>query len=61
MQFKDLLIGETFDFIGPHVGENSFFDRCRKISARRYCCVDDVDRSFTVGSGTAIVYHVEGV
>lgn len=35
MTFKELAIGQTFDFI-PERRYNSFFDRCERISARKY-------------------------
>jgi hypothetical protein len=53
-RFKDLEIGESFDWIG---GERpSFFARCVKISARRYR--EDGGREYRVGSIYADVYHI---
>ena len=53
-RFKDLEIGETFDWVG---GEHpSFFKRCTKISARRYEDEDSV--KYHVGSIYADVYHI---
>ncbi len=57
MKFRDLKIGDTFDFIGPDRAMNSFYRRCRKISARRYR--DDVGvLEYKVGSINCDVYHV---
>lgn len=35
-KFSELKIGDTFDFISPDFMLNSFYERCVKISARRY-------------------------
>jgi hypothetical protein len=53
--FKSLSIGDTFDFIG---GERpSFFERCEKISPRKY--KGDKGLIYTVGSVHVTVYHRE--
>jgi hypothetical protein len=54
--FKDLSIGDQFDFISPHNTYNSFYLRCTKTSARGY--KDEQGRKYTVGSTSARVYHV---
>ena len=55
MKFRDLQIGDTFDFISPNVGYNSFFERCTKISTRKY----RGDKfEYEVGSINVEVYHV---
>jgi hypothetical protein len=54
--FKDLAIGDTFDFVSPDRMMNSFYRPCRKISARGY--IDDARVRHTVGSVGASVYHV---
>lgn len=36
MKFRDLAIGDTFDFVGPDRIYNSFYEICEKISARQY-------------------------
>lgn len=67
-RFRDLKIGDTFDFISPETGYNSFFKTCTKISARKYSRVVDVRISgrrkikevheYQVGSIDCGVYHV---
>ncbi len=55
--FKELKIGETFDFINDEKpGYNTFFLSCRKTSNRNY--VDTSGCKHLVGSINAIVYHV---
>jgi hypothetical protein len=54
-RFKDLAIGETFDWIGGEAP--SFFKRCTKISPRRYRDGDGQDHR--VGSIFANVYHLD--
>jgi len=54
-RFKDLEIGESFDWIGGEYP--SFFKRCVKISPRKYR--DEDDSEYTVGSIYADVYHIE--
>jgi hypothetical protein len=57
MKFRDLQIGQTFDWINdakPFL--NSFYHRCEKTSARGY--KDSNEVYYTVGSGKAEVYHV---
>lgn len=55
-RFKELAVGDSFDWISPNAGMNSFYRKCRKISARRYR--DDSYKVHTVGSANAEVYHV---
>jgi len=57
MKFRDLKIGDTFDFISPNKLANSFFERCKKISPRRYRANK---KKYQVGSVHAEVYHVNG-
>ena len=55
--FPNLSIGDTFDFIDdrePHL--NSFYHRCRKISARKYEAVE-TGQAYEVGSIHAKVFH----
>lgn len=52
-RFKDLEIGETFDWIGGIYP--SFFKRCVKISPRKYRDSDGTE--YQVGSIFALVYH----
>jgi hypothetical protein len=57
MQFRDLHIGDTFDFIGPDNMLNSFYRRCVKTGPRSYACENG--GRYTVGSVSAAVYHAE--
>lgn len=54
-RFKDLDIGETFDWIGGQ--HTSFFKRCTKIGARKYR--DEDGQEHQVGSIYADVYHLQ--
>lgn len=60
-KFRDLNIGDTFDFVSPRVGFNSYFSRCRKTSTRCYVAIEGEDepRTMRVGSINAEVFHVE--
>ena len=64
MKFKDLEIGDTFDFVNPDKLINSFFASCTKVSARRYAWTDatwaEDPRTLAtqVGSIHVAVYHV---
>lgn len=55
-QFKDLSIGDEFDFVKPDSRENSFFLRCEKISVRQYR--DSNGNRHTVGTVSCAVYNV---
>jgi hypothetical protein len=56
-QFRDLAVGQLFDWIDRDStpAYNSFFDLCKKISARKYVSVDS-GRICTVGTIKAKVY-----
>ncbi|QXV73543.1 hypothetical protein [Rhizobium phage RHph_X2_30] len=57
--FRHLEIGQTFDFIDPAAGaRNSFFEQCRKISARKYIGLVN-GREYRIGSINARVFNVE--
>jgi hypothetical protein len=56
MKFRDLQVGSTFDWISPNHSFNSFFLRCKKLSARKYN--DSTGQDHRVGSINAEVYHV---
>ena len=58
--FRDLDMGESFDFIGPNPALNSFFDRCRKVGLRTYKPVQGslIGKTLTVGRVSCKVYHV---
>ena len=55
MKFRDLKIGDSFDWIGPK--HPSFFLRCTKLSKRIY--QDSTGYVHQVGSINAEVYHVK--
>ena len=58
MSFKELKIGESFDFVNDNANDittNSFFKRCTKTSARKYTAVGWIH---TVGTTAIPVYHV---
>lgn len=58
-RFRDLRVGDTFDFINDENRIlNSFYERVRKTSARKYETLDGTT-SYRVGSVYAVVYHVE--
>lgn len=59
MQFKELAIGQQFDFVGPDRTAVSFTKRCTKKSARKY--VDEDGQEHTVGAVSAAVYNVSPV
>ena len=54
-KFRDVMIGEWFDFIGENRMLVSFWKRCKKISARLY--EDEDGMLHRVGSINAKVYH----
>ena len=56
MKFRDLSIGDTFDFISPNQMLNSFYLRCTKTSTRTY--TDEEETRHRVGSINAEVYNV---
>ena len=53
MTFKELKVGQWFDFITPT--GTSFYGRCRKLSTRRY---ESDGHIYRVGTIHAEVYHV---
>ena len=60
-KFRDLSIGQEFDFIDDeNPMYNSFYTRCVKTGARKYESAEGagVGVSYTVGSINAKVYHV---
>ena len=61
MKFKDLNVGDTFDFISPNSNLNSFYMRCTKTGPRSYTWQSHHDGSTLksrVGSANVLVYHV---
>ena len=54
--FRDLDVGDSFDFVGHDWRFNSYYRRCVKVSARKY--KDDDGREHEVGSISCNVYHV---
>ena len=60
MKFRDLAIGQSFDFIDDsHPTWNSFYERCAKTGTRTYRSESGTDHR--VGSINAAVFHVEPV
>jgi hypothetical protein len=63
MYFKDLAIGQTFDFVGPYSTDHVyyFFARCTKVSTNHYTWQyqGDITLQSEAGSDYALVYHVE--
>lgn len=57
MKFRELNVGDTFDWIKPNSMFNSFYLRCRKTSTRSY--TDEKGTLHKVGTVNASVYHVE--
>lgn len=55
MQFKNLKVGQQFDFIAPGAF-NSFFLRCTKTAPRKY--QDENGVTHTVGTIKCNVYNV---
>lgn len=63
MKFRDLGVGQSFDFIGPDPTLNSFYARCVKLSTRTYAALpsDGDVPPMEVGSINCEVYHVENM
>lgn len=71
LRFRDLAIGQTFDFVDDsRPGYNSFFGRVRKITSRSYVLASFDTTAYSpnryrssdvmrVGSINARVFHVE--
>lgn len=57
MKFKELKVGDSFDWISPNRIYNSFFLRCVKTGLNSY--VDEDGKKHKVGSINAEVFHVE--
>ncbi len=59
MKFRDLEIGQAFDWINPNgQARNSFFEQCRKISTRKYEGLTN-GHVYKVGSINAEVFNAE--
>lgn len=56
VQFRDLQVGDAFDFVSGVPGMDSFYKRCEKISPRKYQDGDGVQ--YRVGSVKCQVYNV---
>ena len=59
--FRDVVIGQCFDWVGPRSDFNSFYARCIKTGARTYREIEDDGKptfTYRVGSINATVYHV---
>ncbi len=67
MKFRELAIGQWFDFVRPDSMYNSFYERCQKTSARKYrwknprrCSLSPMEWLETrVGSINVEVYNIE--
>ena len=65
IQFRDLNVGDEFDFVSPNPMMNSFYETCTKTGPRTYTWVSQhpVDRGRVfktrVGSINVKVYHVD--
>ena len=58
MKFRDLQVGDWFDFIAPNRSHNSFFKRVEKTGPRTYR--DEQGTKYRVGSISVQVYHIGG-
>ena len=58
-QFRNLTVGDVFDFVGPDRLYNSFYATCTKVSPRCYTW-DGLDGPLKsrVGSVSCEVFHV---
>jgi hypothetical protein len=60
--FRELRVGDTFDFIGPVPRLNSFYERCTKTGLRTYSWFHP-ERHAVIGTAVGTinckVYHVE--
>jgi len=56
MKFRDLFIGQEFDFVSGHIGYDSFYKRCVRISERKY--KDEDGLIHRVGSINCYVYNL---
>lgn len=62
MTFKQLNIGDTFDFVAPAPAFNSFYDTCVKIGPRKYRSLLRKEHAdYSVGSVKCDVYHVNAI
>ena len=61
MKFRDLAVGQTFDFISPAANaQNSFFRPCMKISKRKYRTIGGgTIQTYQVGTIDCEVFHVD--
>ena len=57
MKFKELIIGNSFDFIGPKNDYNSYYKRCTKISPRKY--KSDDGETHTIGTINCKIHHIK--
>jgi hypothetical protein len=58
-KFKDLAVGDTFDFIDDNNRmHTSFYKRCVKVSDNKYRSLADV-ATYRVGTIKCNVFHVE--
>lgn len=58
MLFRELAVGDTFDFVKPDSLRNSFYLRCTKVSPRCYTYNADATKAH-VGTIKVEVYNVK--
>jgi len=61
LQFKQLAVGATFDFVSGNARLDSYCVPCQKISARKYRSlpvINDTHHTMQVGTISVMVYHV---
>jgi hypothetical protein len=56
-KFRELAIGQCFDFVSEDRIMNSFYDTCEKISQRKYRSID-TGLEYSVGSIDCEVFNV---
>ena len=59
IQFKDVKVGQTFDFVKPDTFQNSFFNPCVKVGPRHYAYLMRGVRCLNrIGTSKCVVYNV---
>ena len=60
--FRDLQVGDTFDFDSGRLGYVSFFDRCIKTSTRKYQTLErpqDFPEGMEVGTINVNIFNIK--
>ena len=55
-KFKNLGIGENFDFISDDITINSFYRPCQKVATNKY--MDEFRHIYTIGTINANIYNI---